>query len=68
VAYIKYLSPRSGEVETVEITVGHDVDWKPVLAVTSSNGEPVAINSKASPDEDMRAIRSNSSFVSITTV
>ena len=52
-----YLSPRSGDVETVEISVGHDADWKPVLAVAGSNGKPVAITSKMSPEGDMEAIR-----------
>lgn len=56
VAYIAYLSPRSGEIETVEITVGHGANWMPVLAVASSNGKPVTILSKASPDKDMKAI------------
>jgi hypothetical protein len=55
-AYIKYLSPRSGEVEAVEITLGHDADWKPVLAVAGSNGESVVIPCKMSLVEDVKAI------------
>jgi hypothetical protein len=57
VNYIQFESPKTGEIASVEITVGHDENWNPVLTVSGSESDPVRIESKGVPEDDYPAIR-----------
>ncbi|MEI9863026.1 MAG: hypothetical protein WDN00_00400 [Limisphaerales bacterium] len=56
VDYIEYLA-KNDQVEIIEITMGHDQNWKAVISVCSTNSEPVTIPSKGNCDEDILLIK-----------
>ena len=57
VDYIRFVSPKTEELEAVEVFMGHDSNWMPVIWVSSTNTDPVVIESKGVATDDMALIR-----------
>jgi len=57
VDYLHFLSPRTEEVEIIEILMAHDSEWKPVITVSSTDSDPIAVESKSDPYDDMAKIK-----------
>lgn len=57
VTYLRFHNPTSGQSERIEISMGHDKEWNPVISVSSSNTDPVAVSSKGIPNDDVAAIK-----------
>jgi hypothetical protein len=57
VDYLHFLSPRTEEVEIIEILRAHDNVWQPVITVSSTDCDPISVESKGDPVEDMAKIK-----------
>ena len=54
---LKFLSPKSGEDEIVQITVSPAHDWSPVLSISSTRVEPFIVETSGNPDLDVETLR-----------
>jgi hypothetical protein len=54
---MRFVSPKTGQREAVEIHLGHDKHWKPIVNVLSSYTEPVVIKCTGVPADDMALVR-----------
>ena len=56
-AYLKVKIPKSGEAETIQVTVGAREGWKPVVSVASTSRDPVTIESIGDAQADVEQVK-----------